>query len=42
MKDFIIVALMAVGVMALVPKAKHCTSPYKNTLQHDMHRVCEY
>jgi len=41
MKDFIIVSLMAAGVMALAPKAKRCTSPYNNTLQHDIYRVCQ-
>ena len=41
MKDFILVAVMAAGVIALAPKAKHCYSPYNNTLQHDIHRVCK-
>jgi len=41
MRDFIIVALMGLGVMALAPKAKHCTSPYNNTLQHDIYRICK-
>lgn len=41
MKDFILVFLMGGIVMAVAPKAKHCYSPYNNTLQHDIHRICK-
>ena len=41
MKEFIAVVLMAIGVSLIVPKGKNCTSPYKNTLQHDIYRECK-
>jgi len=41
MKELIIVLLMATLAMTVAPKAKHCESKYKNTLQHDIYRECK-